>query len=179
MRPTEILMQEHRLIERVLAALETQAKSILAGGLFDTERSKETIRFIREFADHYHHAKEEDQLFPAMERCGFSREAGPIAVMLAEHDDGRSHVKRMAGAVEDPDREAAGEDYAKAARNFVDLLRNHIMKEDEILYPMADQGLSEADQADLLVRFRQVEEEQFGPGKVAELKSLAEHLCSP
>ncbi|MBW2188922.1 MAG: hemerythrin domain-containing protein, partial [Deltaproteobacteria bacterium] len=55
------------------------------------------VSFIRDFADAYHHSKEEDMLFVAMVEQGFPREAGPIAMMLHEHELGRSLVSVLDG----------------------------------------------------------------------------------
>src|SRR5512140_2859914 len=88
----ETLMNEHRLIEKVLGSLETFAAN---GGLALPD-ARGTVarfgRFFREFADRIHHAKEEDRLFAKMIAWGFPAGSGPIAVMLAEHGEGRTHV---------------------------------------------------------------------------------------
>jgi len=85
MRPTEILMQEHRVIEQVLDCLERMAQRVEAGDELDLESAKQAIDFFRNFADRCHHGKEEDCLFPLLEQKGFSREQGPTGVMLHEH----------------------------------------------------------------------------------------------
>ena len=48
---------------------------------------------IRYFADGFHHAKEEKLLFPVLEQKGFSTMQGPVAVMLTEHQMGRSFTQ--------------------------------------------------------------------------------------
>lgn len=178
MRPTEILMQEHRRIEAVLDALEERARAIQSGEPIDPEWAGEAIRFIREFADRCHHAKEEDQLFPMMERHGFPREMGPIAVMLHEHDEGRACVRAMADAAAAPDGDGARERFARGARSYATLLRGHIMKEDQVLYPMADSAFSEAEQEELAERFRSVERELYPEEKVRELHALADRVIA-
>jgi len=140
----DILMREHRLIEQVLDALVRFADR--ARGQPVTEERRELARFvtfIREFADEAHHAKEEDILFAALVEHGLPARAGPIAVMLAEHEQGRALVRRLrdrAGARADwalADRE----DVHASAHAYADLLRAHIQKEDGVLYPMARQRL--------------------------------------
>ena len=54
------------------------------------------VYLIRNYADGFHHAKEEKILFPALEVKGFSPHQGPVAVMLSEHIQGRNFVKGMA-----------------------------------------------------------------------------------
>jgi hemerythrin-like domain-containing protein len=137
--PTEVLRDEHRWILGVAEALEG-----LLGARperLDHDRVAECIRFIRLFADACHHGKEEDLLFPALEACGMSREAGPIAVMLHEHRLGREHVAAMSRALAGS-REGDPADRARllhAGRAYIDLIRHHILKEDHVLFEMADQ----------------------------------------
>lgn len=140
----DILMKEHRLIEQVLEALVHFAGSAGAGPVPD-ERPElgRFVTFIREFADEAHHAKEEDILFAALVEHGFPARAGPIAVMLGEHEEGRMLVRRLRERAEA--RAAWGEaerkDVMASAHAFADLLRAHIQKEDGVLYPMARQHL--------------------------------------
>jgi hemerythrin-like domain-containing protein len=132
------MMAEHRTIERVLSALEVFAGRLERGqgGAAPADLGR-FVTFLREYADELHHAKEERVLFEAMTRHGFPRQAGPIAVMLDEHEQGRALVGRLselcAGAVSADERREVGQ----VARAFAALLRQHIAKEDGILYPMA------------------------------------------
>ncbi|MCX7887840.1 MAG: hemerythrin domain-containing protein, partial [Verrucomicrobiae bacterium] len=98
MKPTEILMAEHRVIEQVLNVLEAMAERAANGDL-NRQEARDAVAFFRGFADRCHHGKEEAQLFPAMEAKGIPREGGPIGVMLCEHEQGRAAVRGMAEAV--------------------------------------------------------------------------------
>jgi hemerythrin-like domain-containing protein len=159
MRPTEILAQEHRVIEQVLDCLERLADWCAMSGQLDGDSARQVVEFFRHFADHCHHGKEEEYLFPMLEAVGFVREAGPTGVMLDEHELGRLHLGGMAEAI---DAAAAGDpDAVKVflgrAWAYVDLLRRHIQKEDQVLFPMADHVLSAASQRALLESFDRVE----------------------
>lgn len=179
MRPTAFLMEEHRVIEQVLACLERVADNCDAGQPLDLAIANQIIDFIREYADHCHHAKEEQLLFPLMERKGFSRDHGPTGVMLFEHDQGRGHVRAMAESVSQlsAGHAAAKDNFILQARVFVQLLRQHIDKEDHCLFPMADQALSSADQNELEHSFDRVEHDQFGPAVHKKYRSLAMQLA--
>jgi len=140
----DLLMQEHQLILRALDALDAFTVEMDGGGDDRAELGR-FVRFIREFADARHHGKEEDILFTAMVAAGFPRDAGPIAVMLMDHAAGRAHVAVMAGKAGQA-TPWTGQDRAAAigaARGYAELLRGHIRKEDQILYPMARQRLHE------------------------------------
>ena len=99
--------------------------------------------FFRNFADACHHGKEEDRLFAKMVEHGFPKEQGPIAVMLIEHDEGRRCVRILAnvGAGPGPLQPGEREEVRRDAAVFISLLRQHIQKEDKVLYPMALQAV--------------------------------------
>ncbi|MDP2857785.1 MAG: hemerythrin domain-containing protein [Bacillota bacterium] len=166
MNATEVLKTEHRAIERMLAVLETAAQRLEQGQRVRPDMLREAVDFVRNFADRCHHSKEEENLFPRLEARGVPREGGPIAVMLSEHEQGRAHVGAMAGAIDayEGGDESAALTIAENARAYVELLREHIMKEDNVLFARADRVLSPADQQELEQRFEQIETEVMGPG---------------
>jgi hemerythrin-like domain-containing protein len=89
---------------------------------------------------------------------------GPIGVMLSEHDSGRQFVRGMseaAAAYKGGDK-PAGKSFAENARGYIDLLGQHINKEDNILYPMADKIFSAEKQSELSEDFKKVDSEQNG-----------------
>jgi len=171
-------MDEHRVIERVLASLEAAAARIERGGPIRPGFFTDAADFIKGFADGCHHRKEEGALFPALEEAGVPREGGPIGVMLREHDEGRQLVRNMRGAAE---RLAAGDSKAGAevaanARDYAALLRQHIMKEDRVLFPLADRVIQGAASDALLENFRHVEHEEAGAGIHEKYLALATSL---
>ncbi len=103
MQPTDILMDEHRLIEKALDAMVAWVTALDATSESDDKAElARFVSFIQGFADTYHHGKEEDILFVAMVDHGFPRQAGPIAAMLHEHDQGRSLVGVLNGLAQQP-----------------------------------------------------------------------------
>ena len=180
MDATDTLMSEHRLIERVVGALVSFADGLRREETGDRDELGRFVTFIREFADACHHGKEEKILFSAMVEAGFPKEAGPIAVMLMDHDQGRSHTRVLAElatgskpwAAADRDRLAA------ASRAYADLLCAHIQKEDRILYPMAEhrlpQGLQERVDADC----QAFQAQKIATGEYERLRHLGEELVA-
>jgi hemerythrin-like domain-containing protein len=166
MKPTEILMNEHRVIEQVLTCLERMIEEAKTVGALQRQPALDTIDFIRNFADKCHHAKEEVQLFGMMEKRGVPVENGPIGVMLQEHQYGRDCVKEMAVSLDSASRgdENAMKTFGKYAQAFISMLREHINKEDRILYSIADEVLTAEDQRELLLRFNKTEHEDIGEG---------------
>jgi hemerythrin-like domain-containing protein len=179
MRPSDILSGEHRVIEQVLNCLEKIAAACRRDGKLDGQSAREAIDFFRNFADRCHHGKEETHFFPAMEAKGFSRESGPTGVMLHEHDLGRCYVRGMNEAIE---AAAAGDaaactKFVQNAGAYVELLREHIQKEDHCLFGMANQTFSEEDQQKLLAAFAHVEAEEMGADTHEKYINLANELA--
>src|SRR5690348_364126 len=139
MHPTEILSQEHRVIESKLDEVEQQIQGIAAGAPLPRAFFDEALDFFRNFADGCHHAKEENLLFPRMQERGVPERGGPIGVMLSEHDAGRAYLRAVR---ENLDAATEGSEQARAqvvenAAGYIALLRQHIQKEDQILFRMA------------------------------------------
>jgi hemerythrin-like domain-containing protein len=180
MRTTEILMEEHRVIEQVLACLDKIAEAAFEKGAVDVASARDVLSFLRTFADGCHHKKEEERLFPAMERCGLPREAGPTAVMRYEHETGRAFIRRMDEALTAYEKGAPGtaDRYAFEARGFVELLRDHIAKEDQVLFPMADRMLPANVQTELLAGFEHAEKHELGEGTHERFLALASSLAA-
>ncbi len=179
LKPSDILSDEHRVIEQVLECLERMADDCRRHGILDAQAAKDATDFFRNFADRCHHGKEESHFFPAMEAKGFSRDEGPTGVMLREHDQGRACVRGMDEAI---DAAAAGDAAAQRrfvehATHYVDLLREHIQKEDHCLFAMANQVFSDSDQRELLSAFSRVEADDMGAGTHEKFLALANALA--
>lgn len=174
-KATEVLKQEHRLIEKVLAAVEK-----LAGrpGPIPVEPWEKAIDFIRNFADKCHHLKEEGLLFPMLEEQGIPREGGPVGMMLMEHEEGRGYVRGMVAALAAAkgDAEGAKKQLVENARAYLRLLKEHIAKEDQILFEMADAHIGPQGQRRLLEQFEEHEREEMGPGVHEKYLEIANEL---
>jgi hemerythrin-like domain-containing protein len=119
-------------------------------------------RFFQQFADQCHHAKEEDVFFPILKRRDIPEQGGPIGVMLHEHGLGWGCVGQMREA--SPAQPFEARTFAEAARQYLPLLRQHIFKENNILFRMAERVLSEADDSNVTGRFSQIEQERWLTG---------------
>jgi hemerythrin-like domain-containing protein len=178
MKATDILMSEHRVIEKVIDSLQAAAEQLESGAQVRPGFFLEAADFIKGFADGCHHRKEEGVLFKAMSESGVPVQGGPIGVMLQEHELGRSYTQAMREAAQ---RLVEGDDTARpamisAARSYTGLLRQHIAKEDGVLFPMAEQFIPTEQHEQLVEDFEHVEHEETGEGVHERYLALAEQL---
>ena len=141
MKATDVLMDEHRVIERVITALEAGSDRLEKGEAMRPEFFMDAAAFIKGFADGCHHKKEEGVLFQTMIAYGAPTQGGPITVMLAEHEMARTYTRGLLAAAESLAQgdQSARREVVHFARSYAALLRQHILKEDRILFPMANQ----------------------------------------
>lgn len=128
------LYQDHVKILKSMDMLESAIKNYI----IDAEKVKEFLEFTENFSES-HHKKEEQVLFPKLKEKGIPEENGPIGMMLFEHDTKRNYVNNLKDALLDNDKEAIKSN----SDAIVNLMRDHIYKEDNILYPCAEDILSE------------------------------------
>jgi len=178
MEATDILMGEHRIIERVIAAIEIAASALEQGKAVRPEFFLQAADFIKNFADGSHHQKEEGVLFEAMIQNGMSAEGGPVGVMLYEHEQGRAFTRAMRTAAQAV-KEGRLEESLSIVQNamgYAKLLRQHILKEDRVLYPMAEQLLPVDRQHHMLEEFNQVDHTETGEDVHEKYLALADAL---
>lgn len=178
MQATDILMSEHRVIERVIAVLNTAVNRLEHGEPVRMGLFVDTAGFITGFADGCHHRKEEGVLFPTMEAFGAPVQGGPIGAMLNDHEQSRIFTKGMREAalkVEAGDNQAIPS-LIQNARGYATLLQQHIQKEDNILFPMANQLIPVDSHDQVLDGFEHVEHEETGEGVHEKYLALADKL---
>jgi len=171
---TARLRDEHQLILQVSDAMQALIADAEQEN-WDFDTLEDCITFIRLFADACHHGKEEDLLFPELEKAGMSRQQGPIAVMLEEHRIGREYVRFMSEALE-PARaghEAARARLRNSAQGYVQLIRAHILKEDHVLFNMADHVVRGSSCRSLCAGYGAVCARRFEGHSKEELEALA------
>lgn len=179
MNATDIMREEHRVIQRVLQCLTAATDRAEKDGNLDGDSIRKMIEFFRGFADRCHHGKEEAHFFPVARHRGVGCAPGNIDILLAEHEEGRTHIRAMdenLSAAEKGDVQAKAR-FCQEARQYVRLLTEHIRKEDDCLFPTADTALTATDQEALVRAFEQLEREEMGEGAHERLHVLADELC--
>lgn len=174
-KATELLSNEHRVIERVLAVLQKLTTKPEENSL---DCWRKTLDFFSHFADQCHHFKEEQVLFPAMEKRGMPGDGGPIGMMLVEHEEGRSYLRSMRAAISlvETKNQVAKEILIDKAKKYVRLMKDHIQKEDEVLFRIAADVIPADEQKALLRSFEEHEAKEIGEGVHEKYLKLVEEL---
>jgi hemerythrin-like domain-containing protein len=147
------LREEHEVILRALLVLERLADRLAAGRPVSDTTVGDLVQLLQTFADRCHHGKEEERLFPALTAKGVG---APLAPFLDEHAEGRGYLRTLAGAAPAAER-------AAAARRYIGLLRDHIERENAVLFPMADELFTADEHAALAEAYEEVEHHVVGP----------------
>ena len=171
-KATQDLLNEHEAILHVFTILDKMLTSLDANEERDLNFADELVHFLTIFADKCHHGKEEGFLFKELEALGVPNQGGPIGVMLQEHVMGRQLIASMREALQGADLEA----FKLHAVEYRDLLRQHIQKENNILFQMATRIIPPEAQDQLVAAFERIEREDIGTGTKPKYRALLETL---
>jgi len=178
MGATDILIKEHRAIEIVLDIMEKAANRLDAGEEVDLTMLEECLDFVTGFVEGYHHVKEEEILFPKLEQQGIPKDGGPIGQMIHEHDEGRAMVKCMRKSISrwrDGDA-SARKSLLECWRNYINLLRSHIQKEDNVLFAEAARVLTDEDIKQLENGYHEIARKKMGHSALEEYRTMLVEL---
>ena len=180
MKATDTLRDEHTAVKLMLEIMEAVSARIRSGQKVQRQDLDNMTDFLRVFVDQCHHGKEEEILFPVLEEAGIPKSGGPIGVMLAEHEQGREYIRNMNHTL--INFEAGGHSRAIEISDnmqaYIELLNEHIRKENDVLFQMADKVLTKEVQEDLYDRFEELEENVIGFGKHEELHEMLERMSN-
>ena len=157
-KTSKILTEEHKNILKVIENMENEVNILEKGKEINKKFFEKAIDFIRNYADKFHHAKEENILFKEFDKAAEEgcAHCNPTKQMLSEHDEGRKFVKGIEQGVKENNKNKVIEN----ARGYCMLLKEHIYKEDNILYPMADEALNENTKKSMLQKFNKINTER-------------------
>jgi hemerythrin-like domain-containing protein len=147
--PVKCLVDEHVHIMKVVSSITKAALNIDAATEYGKQFVLDAVEFIRIYADKFHHMKEEDILFDYCER-----NTDIIKAILQDHITARGYIRAALGALEKRDSKGVFDNLTQ----YGNLLTEHIKKEDEILYPWIDRGLSTAQVGEMFSKFNEAEE---------------------
>jgi len=157
---TQVMKDEHQLILRMIALVERNTALMEEGKFRNWQFFLDAVDFIRNYADRFHHAKEEEVLFVALVKNGMPEKQSPIEAMHMEHEQGRAFVRGMEEAAQKALDGVSGQIpiIGENANGYAELLRGHIDKEDNILYPLAERVLPEDVRPEMLTAYQSAED---------------------
>lgn len=162
----------------MLEVLQRLCERMESADPFLTDHLDQVLEFLKVFVDTCHHGKEEDILFPALEKVGMTEKEDLINELLAEHRTGRDLVRDMGVALDGlkGGTENTSSVIADKAREYIALLQKHIQKENADLFPMAQRRLPQNEQEELAQHFDRLEKEKIGIGRHEEFHRQLEEL---
>lgn len=139
--PIKILMSEHEKILEFIDRLENMQQNLQDINSEEYEELKSIINHLLDAEKH--HLREEKVLFPALERHGIY---GPPQIMLDEHKELEALEKNLANTLTNlNDLKKSTKIFNRNADKLIFMLRDHIFKENNILYPAALKAIKEPD----------------------------------
>tara|TARA_B100000029_G_scaffold166844_1_gene163039 strand:- start:382 stop:960 length:579 start_codon:yes stop_codon:yes gene_type:complete len=174
---TTSLRHDHKLIEKVLDALDTTIKLLKDGKQIPEEILLPTLDFTQNFTDVCHHGKEEEALFPALEKAGMPTNMGPIRMMLIDHERTKEIVTHIAKSSKKYLESGISNYLIESLELYVQHVTEHLWKENNRLFMMADARLNYAAK-DIDKNLNDVEEKKLKElGKTrSHYESLADEL---
>jgi hemerythrin-like domain-containing protein len=159
-----MLSQEHAVILQQLENLDRARRALEAGGRPPVEFFEAALAFAREFADRFHHFKEEFLLFGLLARSRGGSLDAEIGALRFQHERCRQAIEEIARALPGY---AGGDEFAAtavafAAAGYTTLLRRHIHLEEQRFFPLASEALTEEEDAELVGHFREEETGRAG-----------------
>jgi len=161
---TKNLENDHVYILRLIDVMEQMVLTVST----ELKHIELAVGLIMNYADGFHHAKEEDLLFPLLGKKGFSQDQGPVLVMIREHSEGRRFVRAMMDEINNIKQgdESGLTILYEYMQRYIDLLRAHIAKENNVLFKMADKALTPEEQVELLNEFDALEVTKYGKTRI-------------
>lgn len=157
---TTSLRNDHKLIEKVLNALNTTIGLLENGKSIPKEILLSTIDFTQNFTDVCHHGKEEDVLFPALTKAGLPTNMGPIPRMLEEHKITKQLAANISVTTKSYLDSGDPTELMNSLRMYIEHVNEHLWKENNRLFMMADARLNYISN-DLDQKLKDVEESKL------------------
>ncbi|MBI4378039.1 MAG: hemerythrin domain-containing protein [Nitrospinae bacterium] len=160
-RPTEILSNDHRVVLEKLNVLDRTINNIKSQ---DAKKILGDLKLFIQKEMEIHFTKEEDALFPEIEKF-MPREGGPIGVMLMDHEDLYKYEDNLVRGIDLFIKNESNGEAIKLIKengtNYINLLREHIYKEDNMLFMMADMHLEEDQIKEIMRKFEELDKKQL------------------
>lgn len=154
-RVTSALRDEHALIRRAVAVLRRITAAVESGAGFPAAAVATVANFLREFAEHQHHRKEESLLLATLAAHGADDAAENVGELLRDHEETRELLYTLTLFWEPTHALTADESraFVQVARTYADRIERHMAQEECRFFPLADRLIPGDEQIDLQVQF--------------------------
>src|ERR1035437_328611 len=160
MKPTDNLMIEHREISELLNIMSVIADNIKSKDVFYPNDIEEIIDYLIILLDKSHHGKEEEVFYPELILSGIPKEKAPLSIINYEHILAKRYLNEISSCVVNCKigNDFSGELLADSLINYVVLIQNHIKREEEIVFPLANEAFSIEKQNEISQKFEVIEQ---------------------
>ena len=173
------LQTEHEQISVACTVLEKLADELLNGRLIDTLDAEELVEYFSVYADQCHHSKEEALLFPLISQLSSASESSRISVMLYEHTHGRGYISAMNRSITMVNTQTqAAQAFTTAAYGCSKLLQNHMIKEELLVYSVAENLLSQQQHLELSQQIAEFEVDRLSATGRHRYQLILDRLCT-
>jgi DUF438 domain-containing protein len=168
----KLLMDDHSIIEKALVIIERQ----LEKNKKNWSAISTLLDVLWDYGETCHNMKEEKVYFPLLLERGMPPQ-GPVAVMLAEHQKERDYLNKLKSLLpEAKQNKELEQEFSNIFGEYSALTKDHIWKENDILYPMGRKFVQPDDVPYLATEFKRIEQESLGVGAFTRYKTLVDAL---
>ena len=164
MKATEDLMYEHKAIKLILSVMSNISESIKDKKVFYTNDVEKIVDFLSVYVDKCHRNKEEAVFYPALLMTKYPTEEMPVGMLINEHKIGKGYLDEITCCVENCKIGStfSCERIADCMANYVQLIQDHILKEENDYFPLANKALSVEAQKEISKQFQLINDEFVG-----------------
>ncbi|HEX5484162.1 MAG TPA: hemerythrin domain-containing protein [Terriglobia bacterium] len=178
MAPTDVLENEHALIERAMQVVAAAAQSLSADEPLPAELLPEIVGFMQGCVKDYHQAKEDLVLFELLEQKGVPEHGCPLAPLQNEHQKIRAVLAELTAAVAAYQASNLGKErVVESLTTLIETYPQHLWIENFLLFPMTNKLLNADEQAVLKQRLDRADA-AHGPNAHQEMIRRVEELES-
>ena len=148
----QILLEEHRNIDKLLLVLEHELEVFDRSEEPDYEIFQAVVQYFQDYPERCHHPKE-DMVFDKL-KVRDADLAARVGDVENEHEVETLRLNRLAEAIDDvlAGREVLRQTFHDVVQDFIDHQRRHMDKEEHMLFPAAVQRLRPEDWAEIDAR---------------------------
>ncbi len=167
----KMLYDEHDVIVEVIGKAKLMRSLIGKDEVMYSDNLRQLINFFRNYADKYHHFKEEEILFPEMSKRNELLAEGAIKEMLENHEDFREMIKNIEHSLNENNYTGAQDQLEKYTESLLD----HIAVENDEVFQTAESIFTEDELEKIGFRFSDCDRE-LGESQKGELENLSDYL---